>query len=428
MSGWNEARGVYDDICYLRQAHLFQRFGLGGFDTGISRDDDGYLVSKLKEIGFPVSSDKSNVPCHNPMPAAKKLVLQYPPGTGFVLALFPEGHQVIPLFASATVIVFGFALLGIFYARTTPLILLTTAFGCFAIYIMINPAKASYSMAPTMVICALAGFLTARLFGDCQKDNRVRLVVLLGFLLGLSVNFRLPNLLLSAGYFLFFLVAFLSSRTLEITARSLGFAAAFLAGMAPTLVANAINAGSPFATTYGGPDVAPPDFSFSSTLLYLTDMQFALLALAGASVAYHLRAGRRRNKAGRADRRGQPCGKFGLLLYRSPRHALLHCPDRDALAVEPVVRHADGAFGSGGRTSCGAGGRCTIMICRPPNRCASTNGLFPDDSIFAAGCRSGAVLQRGGRGRGRAVDRPDDRRGEFSGISSCLLRSAFRPH
>ena len=41
MSGWNEARGVFDDICYLRQAHLFQRFGLGGVDTDISRDDDG---------------------------------------------------------------------------------------------------------------------------------------------------------------------------------------------------------------------------------------------------------------------------------------------------------------------------------------------------------------------------------------------------
>jgi hypothetical protein len=33
MSHWNEARGVYDDVWYLRQAHLFQRFGLGGFDT-----------------------------------------------------------------------------------------------------------------------------------------------------------------------------------------------------------------------------------------------------------------------------------------------------------------------------------------------------------------------------------------------------------
>ena len=54
MLHWNEARGVYDDVCYLRQAHLFQRFGLGGFDTDISRDDDGYLAGKLKEIAFPV--------------------------------------------------------------------------------------------------------------------------------------------------------------------------------------------------------------------------------------------------------------------------------------------------------------------------------------------------------------------------------------
>ena len=53
MSRWSEARGVYDDICYLRQAHLFQRFGLDGLDTDISRDDDHYLASKLKEIGFP---------------------------------------------------------------------------------------------------------------------------------------------------------------------------------------------------------------------------------------------------------------------------------------------------------------------------------------------------------------------------------------
>ena len=44
--------------------------------------------------------------------------MQYPPGTGFVLALFPQGFQVIPLYVLATVIVFGFALLGISYARS----------------------------------------------------------------------------------------------------------------------------------------------------------------------------------------------------------------------------------------------------------------------------------------------------------------------
>ena len=63
MLHWNEARGVYDDVCYLRQAHLFQRFGLKGFDTDISRDDDGYLAAKLKAINFPANAQP---PCHTP--------------------------------------------------------------------------------------------------------------------------------------------------------------------------------------------------------------------------------------------------------------------------------------------------------------------------------------------------------------------------
>src|SRR3982751_6644077 len=87
ISRWSESRGVYDDLCYLRQAHLFQRFGLAGFDTDISRDDDRYLVGKLKEIGFPTGDDASNAPCHTPMPSSGKLVIQYPPGTGAMLEI-----------------------------------------------------------------------------------------------------------------------------------------------------------------------------------------------------------------------------------------------------------------------------------------------------------------------------------------------------
>src|SRR4051812_12383674 len=90
ISHWNESRGVYDDVCYLRQAHLFQRFGLHGLDTNIAHDDDNYFANKLREIGFPVSG---GAPCHTPMPALKKAVLQYPPGTGLVLAAFPGGFQ-----------------------------------------------------------------------------------------------------------------------------------------------------------------------------------------------------------------------------------------------------------------------------------------------------------------------------------------------
>jgi hypothetical protein len=170
--------------------------------------------------------------------------------------------------------------------------LLTAAFGGLAIYLMINPTKASYSMAPTMVVCALAGFVTARLFRQSGARNRLVLAALAGLLIGLAVNFRLPNLFLASGYLVFFLVAFLLSRNIQTVLEGALFGAAFLLGMAPTLLANAINAGSPFATTYGSADVTAPDFSFSVIWSYVADMQFVLLVLAIAWTVLMLRSPR----------------------------------------------------------------------------------------------------------------------------------------
>lgn len=289
ISRWNESRGVYDDICYLRQAHLFQRFGLDGLNTNIARDDDHYLSSKLKEIGFAAWNDPAAAPCHSLMPATQKRVMQYPPGTGFVMAMFPPGFQLIPLYAVASVFIFGFALLAISYARSRSTIVLTTAFALLAIYLMINPTKASYSMAPTMVLCAVAGFFTAKLFLGETTLNRILLSALIGLLVGLGVNFRLPNLFLAAGYCLFFAASFLSSRRRETVLQAVAFGAACLLGMAPTLLANAINAGSPFATTYSSVDATPPEFSLSVIRQYLRDMQFVLLVLACGWTALILR-------------------------------------------------------------------------------------------------------------------------------------------
>jgi hypothetical protein len=187
---------------------------------------------------------------------------------------------VIPLYVAVSIILFGFALLGIFSARTASSVMVAGAIGCLAIYLMINPSKASYSMAPTMAACAIAGYLTARLLSSTQPSRQASMAILLGLVLGLSVDFRLPNLFLSSGYVLFFLGTFLSSRQLRDFMQGLRFGAAFLAGMAPTLLSNAINAGSPLATTYGGQDVTPPDFSFGIIRQYATDLQFGLLLLA----------------------------------------------------------------------------------------------------------------------------------------------------
>jgi hypothetical protein len=281
MSRWNEARGVYDDICYLRQAHLFQRFGLKGFDTDISRDDDGYLTAKLKEVGYPTWNDAATAPCHNPMPATKKLVIQYPPGVGMVLAVFPAGHQVAPMYMLATLAVFAVAMVALFLARTISSIVMVGIFGCVAVYLMINPVKASYSMAPTVLLCALAGFLTAGWLAWPERGSKTPLIAALGFLFGLGVDFRLANLFLASGYGLYLLVSFLTSRKALQFWQGVAFAVAFMAGMAPTLVSYAINTGSPLTSTYSGaPDVKPLDLTFSAFWGYLQDpLQVVLLVL-----------------------------------------------------------------------------------------------------------------------------------------------------
>jgi hypothetical protein len=202
-----------------------------------------------------------------------------------MLALFPEGFQVVPLYALANVTIFGFALLGLYRAREPASLTLAAVFGFAALYLMINPAKASYSVAPTMMVCALAGYLTVKLFTDAPR-HRFVLIALIGLLIGSSVNFRLPNLFLATGYCLYLAGAFLLARNRENFLQGAVFGIACLIGMAPTLIANAINAGSPFATTYGADDVIPPGLNLGVMLRYLIDVQFALLAIAVAWTAW----------------------------------------------------------------------------------------------------------------------------------------------
>ncbi len=278
ISHWNESRGVYDDICYLRQAHLFQRFGWHGLDTSLAREDDGYLAGKLRGIQFPTWNDVTTAPCHTKTADGSKRVMTPPPGTGFVLALFPEGFQVVPLYALANVLIAGFALFGLWRAQRPNALALAATFGAISIYFMINPTKASYSMAPTMVVCALAGLLTAKLFAD---EDRPRLlnVAAIGLLLGLSGSFRIANVILAAGYFLFFGLAFLIRRNRGSFLQGLVFGLAFLAGMLPVFAANMVNSGNPLVSAYGGQDTAPPSIDPAVLRAYLSDTQFPLIVV-----------------------------------------------------------------------------------------------------------------------------------------------------
>ena len=280
ISHWTESRGVYDDICYLRQAHLFKRFGYwSGLDTSLARENDGYLAGKLRSIGFANWNEPTRAPCHTETADRSKWVMTPPPGTGFVLSLFPEGSQVIPLYVVANAIIAGFALYGLWRAREPTALTLAALFGAVSIYLMINPTKASYSMAPTMIVCALAGFLTARLFVD-ESRRRLLTLAAVGVLLGFSASLRIANVILGAGYFLFFGVAFLASRSRAALAQGLTFGLSFLAGVSPVLAANWINSGNPLVSAYGGQDTAPPSIDWAVLRAYLSDTQFPLIVIA----------------------------------------------------------------------------------------------------------------------------------------------------
>lgn len=282
ISHWNEQRGVYDDVCYLRQAHLFQRFGLDGFNTDVVRDDDRWMVNKLKQIDYSRPEDPAAAPCHYVMPKTGKRVIQYPPGTGFLLSLFPEGFQVIPLYSLATIAIAAFALSALWLAPTLLAVLIAGMFGATAVYFMINPVKASYSVGPTMVICALVGLLTAQFIYAGRRTPRLVLAAGIGLLIGLAANLRLANFFLSGGYAVLFLVTFLRTRSVQSLVEGALFGLSFVIGLTPTLVANAINAGSPFSTTYVGDDAALPktDVIFSQLALYLSDTQGNVLLTA----------------------------------------------------------------------------------------------------------------------------------------------------
>jgi hypothetical protein len=295
MRNWTERTGVYDDICYLRQAHLFQRFGLSGFDTNIARDDDRCFATLAREIGYQAWNDPAHAPCHTQI--GEKHVIQYPPGTGLALSIFPAGFQRVPLYGVANLIIFIAALFAIWSAPSRRWIVISGVVGIAALYFMVNPSKASLSIAPTMIVCVMVGFLTSIWVSASGPPRRIAVAALIGLILGLAVSFRLPNLFLSAGYFLVLLAMAVGSRKSGDILQLFSFGTAYLLGLVPVLVANAINAGSVLATTYRSFDARPPDFSFSVAREYLVDMQGPLIILTAAWSVWALSSAARKTAA-----------------------------------------------------------------------------------------------------------------------------------
>lgn len=249
-----------DDFGYLRQARLVRDVGpLRALDTAINDDLTVAMIRAFKSSGLPVNvwQEAAAPHCHHYKPHVDRIVLQYPPGTGFVLSLFPEGQQSRTAARLVVLAILAGMLAAMvrIYAAAVALLALYLSAACFSV---LGWFGSSMSIPSSIALAfALAYLLAAKLdFSDLTKGWRWHAAA--GLLLGIATTIRIPNLFLIAGFAACYGVAWLRRPSLLGLLGPAAFGAALVAGLLPVLAANAINAGSPWATTYSAVDAARP--------------------------------------------------------------------------------------------------------------------------------------------------------------------------
>lgn len=255
-----------DDFGYYRQAQLFRDKGLiGGLDTAITDETSMALVAVAKSNITPMGAWLEAVAphCHHYKPATGRIILQYPPGTGFLLAAFPEGTRGRWLAHSATLIMLA-ALLAILAINPSPITAAGVTWLAWVLFYDKTWVGGSWSIHPSMLCAlALAAMLAWRLdFTDLT--TRWRWHALAGFVLGLSITFRIPNGFMLAGFAAAYGIAFLGRPSARALTAPVAFGFGAMIGVLPVLVANTINAGAPWSTTYGAVDAASPLLSWQA--------------------------------------------------------------------------------------------------------------------------------------------------------------------
>src|SRR5215213_9116775 len=199
---------------------------------------------------------------HHYFPQSGYVGVQYPPGTGLVLAMFPQGEAVYRLNG---IVVFVFVLAGVLAlaiaawkraAVSIGLVVLALSLG---LMVLARLGALSFSMnavlVPIVLTCVFS-LLALRL----QTAGRDRLALLCALLAGLSLGFatmiRLPSFLLSAGFLVLLWPGF---RNFRIKSLPVAFAlGATITGVIPVVINQHNVAGAWYLSTYASVDAAPP--------------------------------------------------------------------------------------------------------------------------------------------------------------------------
>jgi hypothetical protein len=236
----------------------FQQNGLiGGLNTAITDENTIYLIGKLQSLAEPSSWAHMVGPhCHNYKPQTDHVIIQFPPLTGLLLSLFGEGAQARLDLALVGVILIGFLALTAINSRGATVPLLAAALGAF-LFLGLKRYGWSWSIMGSTLLLTFLGYLTVRTSNALMGPWRRVAEFLLGLVLGLSVGFRIANLLLLSGFVAIRGVELIRRPCFRTGSSVLSASAGFVLGLSPVLAANTINAGSPFLSAYGQADATP---------------------------------------------------------------------------------------------------------------------------------------------------------------------------
>jgi hypothetical protein len=196
------------------------------------------------------------------MPQSGYVGVQYPPGTGLVLAMFPQGEAVYRL---NRIVVFVFIFVGVIALAIAAwkrawmsigLVVLALSLG---LMVLARLGALSFSMnavlVPIVLTCVFC--LSALRFKTADRDGAALLCALFaGLAIGFATMIRLPSFLLSAG---FLVLLWPGWRNFRIKSLPVAFAlGATITGVIPVVINQHNVAGAWYLSTYATVDAAPP--------------------------------------------------------------------------------------------------------------------------------------------------------------------------
>lgn len=224
------------------------------------------LINFLQQQNLPAPrwEDVVGPHAHHYFPRAGYVGVQYPPGTGLVLAMFPQGEAVYDLNRLVVVVFVVVGIAALLFAAwrqawaSIGLVVLALILG---LMMLARVGFLSFSinavLVPVLLTCLLSMFALWS-----KTANRERLALLCALLAGTSLGFatliRLPSFLLLPGFLVLLWPGF---RGVRVKSLPVGFSLGLVVtGIIPVLIHQQAVAGAWYLSTYISVDAAAPAF------------------------------------------------------------------------------------------------------------------------------------------------------------------------